>query len=70
MGNMEIDDTEEMSFADLFNAEELVVVSVGDVVEGTVVDLNDNCAIVDCGDKSESEIMLHEFKHDGEQVEV
>ncbi len=59
-----------MSFAELFNAEELVVVSVGDVVEGTVVDLNENCAIVDCGDKSESEIMLNEFKHDGEQVEV
>lgn len=71
MGNMETENTEqEMSFAELFNAEELVVVSVGDVVEGTVVDLNENCAIVDCGDKSESEIMLNEFKHDGEQVEV
>ncbi len=70
MGNIETETTEEMSFAELFNAEELVVVSVGDVVEGTVVDLNDNCAIVDCGDKSESEIMLNEFKHDGEQVEV
>ncbi len=70
MGNIETETTEEMSFAELFNAEELVVVSVGDVVKGTVVDLNDNCAIVDCGDKSESEIMLNEFKHDGEQVEV
>lgn len=71
MGNMETENTEqEMSFAELFNAEELVVVSVGDVVEGTVVDLNENCAIVDCGDKSESEIMLNEFKHDGEQVDV
>ncbi|MDR9500886.1 MAG: 30S ribosomal protein S1 [Desulfurivibrionaceae bacterium] len=68
---METENTEqEMSFAELFNAEELVVVSVGDVVEGTVVDLNENCAIVDCGDKSESEIMLNEFKHDGEQVDV
>ncbi|MEN8258866.1 MAG: 30S ribosomal protein S1 [Thermodesulfobacteriota bacterium] len=70
MGNIETETTEEMSFAELFDAEELVVVSVGDVVEGTVVDLNENCAIVDCGDKSESEIMLGEFKHDGEQVEV
>ncbi|MBU0680506.1 MAG: 30S ribosomal protein S1 [Proteobacteria bacterium] len=70
MGNIETENTEEMSFAELFNAEELVVVSVGDVVKGTIVDLNDNCAIVDCGDKSESEIMLNEFKHDGEQIAV
>jgi small subunit ribosomal protein S1 len=67
---METKNTEEMSFAELFNAEELVVVSVGDVVQGTIVDLNENCAIVDCGDKSESEIMLNEFKHDGEQIQV
>ncbi len=50
MVNTETETTEEMSFAELFNAEELVVVSVGDVVEGTVVDLNENCAIVDCAD--------------------
>lgn len=70
MGNIETETTEEKSFAELFDAEELVVVSVGDVVEGTVVDLSDNFAIVDCGDKSESEIALNEFKHDGEQVDV
>ena len=61
---------EEMSFAELFASEELKVVSVGEVVEGTVIDVNDNCAIVDIGDKSESEIHLGEFKHDGEKLEV
>lgn len=70
MGNTETQFTEEMSFAELFASEELVVVSVGDVVEGTVIDLSDNFAIVDCGDKSESAILLSEFKTDGENVEV
>ena len=62
--------TEEMSFAELFESEDLKVVSVGEVVEGTVIEVNDNCAIVDIGDKSESEIALSEFKHDGERLEV
>ena len=72
MGNTETQTTteEEMSFAELFASEELVVVSVGDVVKGTVIDISDNFAIVDCGDKSESEILLSEFKNDGENVEV
>ncbi|MDA3972005.1 MAG: 30S ribosomal protein S1 [Desulfobulbaceae bacterium] len=70
MGNTETQFTEEMSFAELFASEELVVVSVGDVVEGTVIDISDNFAIVDCGDKSESEILLSEFKAEGENVEV
>ncbi len=71
MGNTQTTtETEEMSFAELFNSDEMVVVSVGDVVEGTVIDLSDNFAIVDCGDKSESEILLSEFKNDGENVEV
>lgn len=70
MGNTETQSTEEMSFAELFASEELVVVSVGDVVEGTVIDISDNFAIVDCGDKSESEILLSEFKAEGENVEV
>ncbi len=69
MGNTE-NTTEEMSFAELFESDEMVVVSVGDVVEGTVIDLSDNFAIVDCGDKSESEILLSEFKNDGENVAV
>ncbi|MEN8140351.1 MAG: 30S ribosomal protein S1 [Thermodesulfobacteriota bacterium] len=71
MGNQETaTPTEEMSFADFFAAEDIKVVSVGDVVEGTVIEVNDNMAIVDIGDKSESEIAVNEFKHDGEQVEV
>ncbi len=70
MGNTETQSTEEMSFAELFASEELIVVSVGDVVEGTVIDISDNFAIVDCGDKSESEIPLSEFKTEGENVVV
>lgn len=61
---------EGMSFAELFNAEQLSVANVGDVVEGSIIDLRDNYAVVDIGDKSESEIALSEFKTDGEAVEV
>ncbi len=61
---------EGMSFAELFNDEQLTVATVGDVVEGTIIDLRDNFAVVDIGDKSESEILLNEFKSDGEAVEV
>ena len=61
---------EGMSFAELFNDEQLKVATVGDVVEGSIIDLRDNYAVVDIGDKSESEIALSEFKSDGEAVEV
>ena len=61
---------EGMSFAELFNDEQLSVATVGDVVEGSIIDLRDNFAVVDIGDKSESEIALSEFKSDGEAIEV
>jgi len=61
---------EGMSFAELFNDEQLNVANVGDVVQGTIIDLSDNFAVIDIGDKSESEIPLSEFKSEGEDVEV
>ncbi|MBU4263630.1 MAG: 30S ribosomal protein S1 [Proteobacteria bacterium] len=61
---------EGMSFAELFNDEQLTVANVGDVVQGTIIDVSDNFAVIDIGDKSESEIPLSEFKNEGVDVEV
>jgi small subunit ribosomal protein S1 len=61
---------EGMSFAELFNDEQLTVANVGDVVQGTIIDVSDNFAVIDIGDKSESEIPLSEFKSEGVDVEV
>jgi len=61
---------EGMSFAELFNDEQLTVANVGDVVQGTIIDVSDNFAVIDIGDKSESEIPLSEFKSEGIDVEV
>ena len=59
----------EMSFAQLFE-ECAPVVNEGDVAVGTVIEVTDNFAIVDIGDKSESEIALYEFKSDEGQLVV
>ncbi|MFH1215438.1 MAG: 30S ribosomal protein S1 [Pseudomonadota bacterium] len=61
---------EGMSFAELFNDEQLTVANVGDVVQGTIIGLTDNFAVIDIGDKSESEIPLSEFRSEGEDAEV
>lgn len=61
---------EGMSFAELFNDEQLTVANVGDVVEGTIIDISGSVAVIDIGDKSESEIALNEFKSDGKTIEV
>ncbi|MBI4792237.1 MAG: 30S ribosomal protein S1 [Deltaproteobacteria bacterium] len=61
---------EGMSFAELFNDEQLNVANVGDVVQGTIIELSDNFAVIDIGDKSESEIPLSEFRTEGENVEI
>ena len=58
------------SFAELFADEQLTVADVGSVVPGTIIGLTDDFAVVDIGDKSESEIPLSEFKSDGEELEV
>lgn len=63
------DISENASFADLFE-DSLKVANVGDVIEGTVIAIIDNKAIIDIGDKSESAVPLSEFKNEGESVEV
>lgn len=64
-------ESEEMSFADLFEMDENSSVSkVGDVIMGTVVGIVDNHVLVDIGDKAESYIPLSEFRTEGEEEEV
>jgi len=52
------------SFADLFE-KHLTVATIGEVVTGTVINLTKDFAIIDIGDKSESEVPLGEFANDG-----
>ncbi len=69
--NGRFDSVEEgASFAELFAAEDLTVANVGEVVAGTIIGLSNDFAVVDIGDKSESEISLSEFKNEGEDVEL
>ncbi|MGB5882480.1 MAG: 30S ribosomal protein S1 [Desulfobulbales bacterium] len=64
-------DSEEMSFADLFEMEENSSVSkVGDVIKGTVVGIVDDHVLVDIGDKAESYIPLSEFRTEGVEKEI
>jgi small subunit ribosomal protein S1 len=68
---VDMEGSEEMSFADLFEMDENSAVSkVGDVVMGMIVSIVDNHAMVDIGDKAESYIPLSEFLTDGEKDEV
>jgi small subunit ribosomal protein S1 len=68
---VDMEGSEEMGFADLFEMNENSAVSkVGDVVKGTIVSIVDNHAMVDIGDKAESYIPLSEFLTDGEKDEV
>ena len=65
------ENSEEMSFADLFEMEENSSVSkVGDVIMGTVVGVVDDQVLVDIGDKAESYIPLSEFRSEGEEEAV
>lgn len=59
----------EMTFAELFE-ESGEVANTGEVVAGAVISLDKEYAIVDIGDKSESPILLSEFKSEEGQVEV
>jgi small subunit ribosomal protein S1 len=64
-------DSEEMSFADLFEMEENSAVSkVGDVIVGTIVGVVDDHVLVDIGDKAESYIPLSEFRTEDEQQDI
>ena len=68
---VDMEGSEEVSFADLFEMDENSAVSkVGDVVMGMIVSIVDNHAMVDIGDKAESYIPLSEFLTDGEKDEV
>lgn len=57
------------SFADLFE-DSLKVANVGEVVQGTVISLISQAAIIDIGDKSEAMVSLSEFKNEGEAIKV
>ena len=68
---VDMEGSEEMSFADLFEMDENSAVSkVGDVIMGTIVSIVDNHVMVDIGDKAESYVPLSEFLTDGEKDEV
>jgi small subunit ribosomal protein S1 len=61
--------TDDLSFAQLFE-ESMHVASEGDVVPGTVIRVSANFAVVDIGDKSESEIPLSEFKNEEGEINI
>ncbi len=58
-------DSEDVSFADLFEHEEASkVYKIGDVANGTVVGVNKDYVLIDIGDKAESYIPVSEFSQD------
>ena len=63
---------EELSFAELFEMEENnKVVEVGNVAFGTIIGEDDDCYLVDVGDKAESYIPKSEFRlDDAEEIKV
>ncbi|VAW41201.1 SSU ribosomal protein S1p [hydrothermal vent metagenome] len=67
----EINDSEEISFAELFEQEDNnTVIEVGAVATGTVVGLNNDMVLLDVGDKAESYIPLAEFRHEDPDREI
>ncbi len=66
------EESEELSFAELFEMEENnKVVAVGDVAMGTVIGTVDDYLLVDVGDKAESYIAKSEFRlEDGEEIAI
>ncbi len=66
------EESEELSFAELFEMEENnKVVAVGDVAMGTVIGTVDDYLLVDVGDKAESYIAKSEFRlEDGEEINI
>ncbi len=59
------ENNEELSFAELFEMEENNrVVEVGNVANGTIIGEDDDCYLVDVGDKAESYIPKSEFRLD------
>ena len=60
----------ELSFAQLFEDSLIKVADVGEVVQGTIIDIIKDLAVVDIGDKSEGSIPLSEFKSEDENLEI
>ncbi len=60
---------QEQSFSELFESS-IRELNVGDVVEGTIVQVNPDSVIVDVGYKSEGMIPLSEFTEDGSKPNV
>jgi small subunit ribosomal protein S1 len=67
----ENNDSEEMSFAELFEQENHnTVINVGEVANGTVVGIDNDMVLIDVGDKAESYISLSEFRHEDPDREI
>ncbi len=67
----ENNDSEDISFAELFEQEtHNTVINVGEVANGTVVDINNDLVLIDVGDKAESYIPLSEFRHEDPDREI
>lgn len=60
----------EESFKELFENSPQGNLAVGDVVEGTVIQVNPDSVVVDVGYKSEGVIPLSEFSVDGQPVDI
>ncbi len=60
---------DEVSFSELFESS-IKELNVGDVVEGTIVQVNPDSVIVDVGYKSEGQIPISEFDHEGGKPQV
>jgi small subunit ribosomal protein S1 len=74
---LEMFDEEEMdeefgeeSFRELFENSPQGNLAVGDVVEGTVIQVNPDSVVVDVGYKSEGVIPLSEFSVDGQPADI
>jgi len=65
----EQDFDQEMDFETLFESS-MQELHVGDVVKGTIVQVNDDTVVVDVGYKSEGVIPLHEFRDEEGKIEV
>ena len=57
------------SFAELFEQSSKII-DVGEVTMGKVVAIRNDYALIDIGDKSESEIAIAEFKNDAGEIEI
>jgi len=64
-----MDETEEGSFADLFE-ESLKGLKEGEVIKGIVVDITQDFVVIDIGYKSEGTVRLSEFKDTDGNIEI